>query len=400
MSVLHRRNRIWKPESIVDAPPPQLITRKATVLVGGKRYQRGVVTVVRGASRIGLADPQVRPAIIVRGYVPPAKRAVLQPIQTKGASRIGLGDPLTKPARLLIGGVRRYRGQVTRTRGGRVTSSADPLTKPAMIVKGQPHPYRGKATILRGAARVGVADPMVRPAIIVRGPTPPGRYARKQPLIGRPARDPAAPPAELITRPAAIVIAKSRRYRTGLVARTKGGALTSATDPRTTPARVLIGHSHKNRGQVVRTKGGRLTSAGDPITQSVRMVSGLVNRSRITWAPQPAVGRPARLGDTDNRQTVGSLQLIAPQQPIAQRAERRQPFANRWWQRHSGTLTGTLTIGDTLRATLGIKSVLDATDTVAVVPSAAATLTATLGVADKLDATATIKRVLTGRLIE
>lgn len=260
------------------------------------------------------SDSLVKPARLVRINAQPAKRSVLQPIQTKGAARVGL---------------------------------ADPLTKPAIIVKGHPKPYRGVVTVVRGAARVGLADPLVRPVLIVRGLIPVTRFDRKQPIQTRGGRLTSA--TDPLTKPSLIVKGQPKPYR-GNVTIVRGSARVGVDDPLTLPARVVTPIQPKHPdGQVTRTRGGALTSATDPRTRPALMVSGLVNRSRITWAPQPSNGKPARLGDTDNRQTVGALQIVSPQQPIAQRAERRQPFANRWWSHplDQSAFYGTLTITQT-----------------------------------------------------
>lgn len=340
----------------VAAPPPDR-TVPVQFVSRVRRPYRGAATILRGPARIGLADPRVRPAIIVRGSVPPERRAVIQPTHQIGAERIGLADPRSPAPRIVIGGSHRNRGQVIQPRGAAKISNIDPLTRPLLSVRGplpvgrtlrrQPiltrgaakigtadpkplatrvatalrRPYRGTATFVRGAAKISASDPHTQPATIVRAQS--ARRIPRQPWLGRHAKDTPVV-AQDRSRSPLISIPASARARIRIQPRLGKPVRLGDTDAITRPAKIVTARRSQRAvrqpwlGKHVKDTPLVVTGRTRPVT----VIAGSARRRAVT---QPFVGKPIH----SDARLARALTILPASRPIQPRIQPWMPAVAR-----------------------------------------------------------------------
>lgn len=273
------------------------------------RHHGGIVTILRGASRIGLADPRTKPAIIVRGYVPPRRLARLQPDILAGASRIGIADSRTWPVRPVIGVRRPYRGTVIATKGAARVGLAAPMTRPVMIATAKPNlarsRWRPKPWQPANRKEPGLVTDRP-PKAITQVTVSAKRRPIRQPWLGKSVKDIAVVATDR-SRPA-LLVSSPRRRRAVIQPQLGKPARLGATDARLTGKAILTLPSSRPRRAPIQPWTPESAKVGDRSVHPILMARA-PKRRRLTLQPyQPHGVKTAVV----NQRLMRSLMIAAP----------------------------------------------------------------------------------------
>ena len=293
-----------------------------------RRIRQALLIQTAGASRVSAEDASTfaRPSLLVHDPDPKRRRIPGRITQTLGAHQaVGVADERTFPA--LVIGSRNHgrRGTVLQLLGGRREGAAPPpeeITRPLHVIADNDHARRIRAALLvltRGAARTSPSDPRTRPVVIAHDPDARRRWHGGKIIQTLGAQQAVGTGDD---RTWALWLSQDRdpkrRLHGGRVIQTLGSQqATGIADERTWPALVLASRNHGRPGLIVRTQGGRVTSATDPRTWPVTLIRGDERRRggsiRLAWTT-----KDEPVADTGRTRPV--LHVMPPDRRIVRRS--------------------------------------------------------------------------------
>ncbi len=293
-----RRTRavVWQPRSVKGAvvPPPEEIVRPSRSVLSRARPRRGSIIQLRGPLEPPAAAPSTRtaPARIITGARPRRVRGTA--ILLGGAARIGVADPMVRPALIVRTRTLLAKRAVLQPRLGRGAKDAPVVafdrSRPATVL--MPRSRRRAVTVppwLGKPVTAAAATPSTRSwsSLILAPPSARTRAQRCQPTIGRALRETPVAPAPR-TR-AAIVVSPQTKRRAPTQARLGVPVRQVAVVPtRSARPMVVLPASNPRRAQRVQPY---LPDAAKSVARTTKPLTTITGSRARRQVRQPLIAR-------------------------------------------------------------------------------------------------------------